>query len=296
MDVRRFFQVSHFAWIQSKDISKNEGKGFGYRLSIYIDMIFCFLKYRMWTNQYVKETFWTKNKEERELLGAKFKEEGIKRDAWQKDFRENRRFLKKYSNIKYETVPLRYERNRKYTERYHAGQNLVVEYDVHLSRQHYLEGSIKIGNNVILAKHATIDYSGFIEIGDDVSISDGAIIETHSHFGYTIKGTKNPQQTKLTIENGVVIGARSIILETCNKIGHYARIGAGTVVRQNIPPYALVVGNPARIIGFLRSPKDINEIENSLPDDQRITLEDFMLLYDKYFKKRIKENLLFTNL
>ena len=67
MDVRRFFQVSHYAWIQSKDISKAEAKGFSFRLRLYIDMIYCFLKYRMWTNQYLKESFWTKGKEERNI-------------------------------------------------------------------------------------------------------------------------------------------------------------------------------------------------------------------------------------
>ena len=87
MDVRRFFQVSHFAWIQSKDISKAEGKGFGFRLRLYIDMIYCFLKYRMWTNQYLKENFHKRTHEERSKIGAKYLESGKIRDAWQKDFR-----------------------------------------------------------------------------------------------------------------------------------------------------------------------------------------------------------------
>ena len=289
MDIRRFFQVSHFAWIQSKDISKTERKGFGFRLSIFIDMIFCFLKYRMWTNQYVKETFWTKNKEERELLGAKYKEEGIKRDAWQKDFRENRKFLIKYSNIIYETVPLRYERNRKYAERYHAGQNFVVEYDVHLSRQHYLEGSIKIGDNVILAKHVTIDYSGIVTIGNNVSIADGVIIESHSHSDYLVNGIKTAKQTSLAIEDGVTIGTKSVILETCHKIGRYAKIGAGAVVRNDIPPYALVIGNPAQIVGFRLTPNLIVEFEKDhYPEYERLPIEELNHNYKKFFISRIK--------
>ena len=290
MDIRRFFQVSHFAWIHSKDISKEEGKGFGFRLRIFKDMIYCFLKYRMWTNQYIKESFWAKNKEERELLGARFKEDGIKRDTWQKDFRENRKFLIKYCDIKYEGVPLRYKRNRKYAERYHAGHNFVVEYDVHLSRQHYLDGSIKIGDNVILAKHVTIDYSGNITIGNNVSIADGVIIESHSHSDYLINGIKKAEQTSLVIGDGVTIGTKAVILETCNKIGRYAKIGAGAVVRHDIPPYALVVGNPAQIVGFRLTPNLVVEFEEDhYPENERLSLVELNNNYNKYFISRIKE-------
>jgi len=243
----------------------------------------------MWSNQYLKESFWTKGKEERKVLGAKYKEEGIKRDAWQKDFRENRDFLIKYSNIKYEGVPLRYKRNRKYTERYHAGQNFFVEYDVHLSRQHYLEGSIKIGDNVILARHVTIDYSGIVTIGNNVSVADGVIIESHSHSDFIVNGIKNAEQTSLVIEDGVTIGTKSVILETCNKIGRYAKIGAGAVVRNDIPPYALVIGNPAQIVGFRLTPNLIVEFEKDhYPEYERLPIEELNHNYKKFFISRIK--------
>lgn len=292
MDVRRFFQVSHFSWIHSKDISKTEGKGFGYRLRIYMDMIYSFLRYRMWSNQYVKELFWTKNKEERELLGAKYLEEGIKRDAWQKDFRENRKFLIKYSNIKYEGVHLRYKRNKKYAERYHTGQNFVVEYDVHLSRQHYLDGSITIGDNVLLSKHVTIDYSGDVVIMDNVKISDGVIVESHAHSGYSnpsLTGQK-PKKESLIIEEGCVIGTKSIILESCHRIGRHARIGAGSVIRFDIPPYAIVIGNPCKIVGFAFTPKQMQEFElNKYPPNQRVSIEEYEKLYVKYFLSKLKD-------
>lgn len=44
----------------------------------------------MWTNQYISEQFWSKVGEERELIGADYLEKGRVRDAWQKDFRDNR--------------------------------------------------------------------------------------------------------------------------------------------------------------------------------------------------------------
>lgn len=255
MDVRRFIQVSHFAWIQSKDISTTEGNGFGFRLRLYIDMLFCFIKYRMWTNQYLKESFWTKNKEEREKLGAKLKEEGIKRDAWQKDFRENRNFLIKYANIKYEKASLREKRNKAYTKKFHAGKNILVEYDVNISRQHYLDGTISIGDNVLLAKHVFIDYSGDVLIKDNVQLTNGVVIETHHHaFHSDPKASRNIiTPTSLIIEDGAIVGSRSIILSSCHYIGKNARIGAGAVVTKDVPDNTLVVGVPAKIVKELNT-------------------------------------------
>ena len=170
MDFKRYKQVIRFAWNQSKELSAEIGKS---RISLFFDMLRCYRKYLMWTNQYMKEKFHEKPSEEREEIGQKYYESGLIRDAWQKDFRENREFLIKYSDIKYEKASLREKRNEAYTKRYHAGKNLKVEYDVHLSRQHYLDGSISIGDNVLFAKHVFIDYSGELIIHNDVKISGG---------------------------------------------------------------------------------------------------------------------------
>lgn len=119
-----------------------------------------------------------------------------------------------------------------------------------ISRQHYLPGTIKIGNNVLFAKHVFIDYSGSIEIKDNVRITNGVIIETHHHPFHS--DYKMPRDIinvdKLLIEEGAVIGSKAIILNSCNYIGKYARVGAGAVVTKDVPDYATVVGVPAKII------------------------------------------------
>ena len=252
-------------------------------------MMRCFLKYRMWTNQYVKENFHKRTAEEREAIGAKYLESGKKRDAWQKDFRENREFLIKYTNIKYERSSLREKRNKAYTERFHAGKKLFVEYDVNISRQHYLDGKITIGDNVLLAKHTFIDYSGELIIHDNVAIANDVIIETHTHYIERGRGG-GAIQSRLEIGEGVKVLSRSYIADTCHSIGRYARIGAGTYVRSNIPPYAIVMGNPAKIIGFLYSPEEMVEFEkDKYPESERTPLDKYTQWYEKYFRNRTKE-------
>ncbi|MBR6963361.1 MAG: acyltransferase [Prevotella sp.] len=286
--MNRFRQVSHYAWLQSNDIAKAENKGLSFRVKIYFDMMRSFLKYRMWTNQYIKENFYKRTAEERKLIGVKCLESGIIRDAWQKDFRENRKFLIKYTNIKYEKASLREKRNKAYTERYHAGKKLFVEYDVNISRQHYLEGTITIGDNVLFAKHTFIDYSGDLIIHDNVKLSDGVSIETHSHPAFTSATAVGSKKEKLEIFEFVNLGAKSFVTESCHKIGRYAKIGAGTVLRSNVPPYAIVIGNPAKIIGFVFSPEEMGEFEKKhYPENERTSIEKYRALYNKYYKDRL---------
>lgn len=282
----RFRQVSQYAWRQSKEIAPQTDKS---RLWLFCDMMRCYRKYLMWTNQYVKEQFWSKSNHERERIGADYLEKGKVRDAWQKDFRENRKFLIKYTNIKYEKASLREKRNKAYTERYKAGKNLFVEYDVNISRQHYLDGKITIGDNVLLAKHVFIDYSGELILHDGVAVANGVIIETHTHHLERGRGG-GAIQSRLEIGDGVKILSRSYIADTCHSIGRYARIGAGTYVRSNIPPYAIVTGNPAKIIGFLYSPEEMVEFEKeNYPESERTPVDKYSQWYEKYFRSRSKE-------
>ncbi len=215
-----------------------------------MDMLFCFVKYKMWSNQYVNEKMYSLSKIDRKTVGSKIYEYGLRRDMWQKDFQLNRKFLIKYSNIKYEKANLRDVRNKAYAKRFNAGKNFMVEYNVNISRQHYLNGNIQIGDNVLISKNVFIDYSGEISIRNNVIITNGVIIESHHHPNHSDfnQDEKLVTPTKLLIEEGVVIGSRAIILSSCNYIGKYARIGAGAVVTHNVADYSIVAGVPAKII------------------------------------------------
>lgn len=246
----RFLQVIKFGWKHSAQMASQNSNNMLHRCCIFVDMLYCFFVYKMWTNQYLKENFYNLNDYERQKLGGRYKEEGQKRDAWQNDFRKNRKFLIKYSDIKYEKASLRNKRNKAYMKRFNTGELLMVENDVNISRQHYLNGSINIGKNVLLAKHVFIDYSGNVTIGDNVQLTNGVIVESHSHpFHSDYKKSKSiVEQSSITIGEGVVVGSRAIIMPTCHNIGKFARIGAGAVVTKDIPDYAVAVGVPAKIV------------------------------------------------
>lgn len=246
---KRINQAFRYGWEHAGVISKNHFAG-KKRLYVFSDILLCFIKYGMWSNQYLEEEFWTLSPLEREDVGQRIKSANKKKELWLLDFYKNRNFIIKYGNIKYERALLRDRRNRLYSERYNAGKNLLVEYNVNISRQHYLDGTISIGDNVLLAKNVFIDYSGRVIIKDNVQITNGVIIETHHHDFHSDPTVSRSlvTPTELVIEEGAVIGSRAIILPTCHYIGVNSRIGAGAVVTKDIPDYSVAVGVPAKIV------------------------------------------------
>ena len=75
---------------------------------------------------------------------------------------------------------------------------------------------------------------------------------------------KNPiTRKKLTVGNDVFIGHNAIILPSVTLIDNGVYIGSGAVVTKNPPPYSIVVGNPAKVIGYRYDEQHINEIVNS---------------------------------
>jgi virginiamycin A acetyltransferase len=77
-------------------------------------------------------------------------------------------------------------------------------------------------------------------------------------------------RTKITILNDVWIGNGTIILPQVTRIGNGVVIGAGSIVSKNVPDYAVVAGNPARIIKYRFERSIIDELLNSNWWDKRI--------------------------
>jgi UDP-2-acetamido-3-amino-2,3-dideoxy-glucuronate N-acetyltransferase len=119
-------------------------------------------------------------------------------------------------------------------ENCNIGQNVVVSPDV------VLGNNVKVQNNVSL-------YTGVI-CEDDVFLGPSMVFTNvvNPRSGVNRRG----QYSKTTVKKGASIGANATIV--CgHDIGEYAFIGAGAVVTKHVPNYALMVGNPARQIGWM---------------------------------------------
>jgi UDP-2-acetamido-3-amino-2,3-dideoxy-glucuronate N-acetyltransferase len=115
-----------------------------------------------------------------------------------------------------------------------------------------------IGQNVVVSPEVILGNN--VKIQNNVSIYTGVICEDDVFLGPSMVFTNvtNPRSAvnrrgsyeKTLVKKGASIGANATIV--CgNDIGEFAFIGAGTVVTKEVKPYALVVGNPARQIGWM---------------------------------------------
>ena len=119
-------------------------------------------------------------------------------------------------------------------ENCNLGQNVVISPDVVLGR------NVKVQNNVSV-------YTGVI-CEDDVFLGPSMVftnvINPRSHI------RRRDQNQTTMVRHGASIGANATIV--CgNEIGEFAFIGAGAVVTKDVPPYALIVGNPGRLVGWM---------------------------------------------
>ena len=108
---------------------------------------------------------------------------------------------------------------------------------------------LEIGNNVGISG-STINSTTRISIGDNVLIGSGCLItDTDSHPLSPIDrdNKRTPKSKPISIERNVFIGARTIVLKGVT-IGEGSVVGAGSVVSKDVPPYSIVVGNPAQVV------------------------------------------------
>jgi len=117
---------------------------------------------------------------------------------------------------------------------------------------------VLIENDVVIGDRVTVK-SG-VQIWDGVEIQDDVFLGPNVTFSNDLFPRSKQQPEKFEralVEKGASIGANATILPGI-KVAKYAMVGAGSVVTKDIPPYAIVVGNPARIKGYVNSGVDIN--------------------------------------
>ena len=129
-----------------------------------------------------------------------------------------------------------------------------VQSGARIGRKCVLGQNVNIGNNVVIGD--------FVKIQNNVSIYEGVTLEDYVFCGPSMVFTnvsdprsKYPQvgaafYKKTLVKEGASLGANSTII--CgHTIGRFAFIGAGAVVTKDVPDFALVVGNPAQIAGWM---------------------------------------------
>lgn len=119
-------------------------------------------------------------------------------------------------------------------ENCNIGQNVVISPEVVLGK------NVKVQNNVSL-------YTG-VTCGDDVFLGPSCVFTNVTNPRSAVN--RRGQYSKTHVGRGASIGANATIV--CgHDIGNFAFIGAGAVVTKTVVPYALVVGNPAKQIGWI---------------------------------------------
>jgi UDP-2-acetamido-3-amino-2,3-dideoxy-glucuronate N-acetyltransferase len=140
------------------------------------------------------------------------------------------------------------------------GEGTKVWHFSHIQSGSKIGKKCVIGQNVNIGNNVTI--GNFVKIQNNVSVYEGVTLEDYVFCGPSMVFTnirdprsKYPQvgaqyYLKTVVKEGASLGANSTIVCGHN-IGRFAFVGAGAVVTKDIPDFALVVGNPARIVGWM---------------------------------------------
>ena len=128
----------------------------------------------------------------------------------------------------------------------HVMSNCIIGKNCNLGQNIVASPEVVLGNNVKVQNNVSI-YTG-VTCEDDVFLGPSMVFTNIINPRSAIK--RKDQYSKTIVKRGVSIGANATIV--CGiTIGEFAFIGAGAVVLKDILPYALVVGNPSRQIGWI---------------------------------------------
>lgn len=128
----------------------------------------------------------------------------------------------------------------------HILPNAVIGSDCNICDHVFIENDVVIGNRV------TIKCG--VQIWDGLRIEDDVMVGPNATFTNDLfPRSKQPFELKQThVRKGASIGANATILAGV-EIGEAAMVGAGSVVTKDVPPYSVVVGNPAKVIRVMEN-------------------------------------------
>lgn len=140
------------------------------------------------------------------------------------------------------------------------GENCVIGKSVFIDFETQIGNNVKIQNHAIIYHQAIIDNGVFI--GPNVCFTNDKNPRAINPDG-SPKKASDWQVSTIHVGQGASIGAHSVILPGLD-IGEFALAGSGSVITKDVPPFALVFGNPAKIRGFVcRCGKKIQEFHQS---------------------------------
>ena len=128
----------------------------------------------------------------------------------------------------------------------HIMQNAVIGNGCIFGQNVMVANDVKLGNNVKVQNNVAI-YTG-VECEDDVFLGPSMVFTNVTNPRSAV--VRRGQYAKTVVKKGASIGANATIV--CgHDIGEFAFIGAGSVVTKTVPAYALMVGNPAKQMGWM---------------------------------------------
>lgn len=134
---------------------------------------------------------------------------------------------------------------------------VVVHEKAKIGPNCYLKGRISIGANASLKGGLTL--IGDMDIGYGATIEPGVCIASNASID-------QPQPRKVIVCEGANVGAGCILYQGIT-IGRYSKIEPGSVICRNIPPFAIVSGNPAVISGYLRDTSQHQVVQTTIVDE-----------------------------
>jgi acetyltransferase-like isoleucine patch superfamily enzyme len=113
---------------------------------------------------------------------------------------------------------------------------------------HRLRG-VKMGKGVFIGNNVLIDrmFPHLVSLGDYAEIGDNTVIVCHGRGSKPLRKAYPVEVKPVVVGRGVWGGVNCIILAGVT-VGEYSVLGAGSVIRKDVPPYSVVIGNPATVI------------------------------------------------
>jgi acetyltransferase-like isoleucine patch superfamily enzyme len=129
----------------------------------------------------------------------------------------------------------------------HMGSQCIV------GKGTYIDFDVDIGNNVKIQNYSLLYHGATVEdgvfIGPRVCLTNDKMPRAITPDG-ALKGTDDWEVGPIVVRYGASLGAGSLVLPGVT-IGRFAMVGAGAVVTRDVPDFGLVVGQPARLVGYV---------------------------------------------